>query len=264
MSPFGECGYRRRDSGFRRNGNSFNFAAYLFSISPLSIPAPSSSHSPPSSHSRESGNLPVYGARRAMHGLHRFLPNAVRALPAHRIGRFPLSREWKGGGREWKYGSGDGNNYFHSGESWNLNLATARIFREAEHCNCRLSANAAIAAEIPAFAGMEILLISPPISFLFPLFPFPPPPLSIPPLFPFPRKRESPCVWGKTGYARLAPIPSQCGAGVARTQNREIPAFAGMGNWGEWGIGGNENTDIIPPPSALFAAGKRKRESGRK
>ena len=126
-SPFGECGYRRRDSGFRRNGNSFNFAAYLFSISPLSIPAPFSFHSPP--------------------------------------------------------------------------------------------------------------------------------------LFPFPRKRESPCVWGKTGYARLAPIPSQCGAGVARTQNREIPAFAGMGKWGEWGIGGNENTDIIPPPSALFAAGKRKRES---
>ena len=41
MSPIGECGYRRRDSGFRRNGNSFNFAAYLFSISPLSIPAPS-------------------------------------------------------------------------------------------------------------------------------------------------------------------------------------------------------------------------------
>ena len=34
-------------------------------------------------------------------------------------------------------------NIFHSGESRNLILATARIFREAEHCNCRLSANAA-------------------------------------------------------------------------------------------------------------------------
>ena len=33
--------------------------------------------------------------------------------------------------------------YFHSGESRNLILATARIFREAEHCNGRLSANAA-------------------------------------------------------------------------------------------------------------------------
>ena len=32
---------------------------------------------------------------------------------------------------------------FHSGESRNLILATARIFREAEHCNGRLSANAA-------------------------------------------------------------------------------------------------------------------------
>ena len=45
---------------------------------------------------------------------------------------------------------------FHSGESRNLILATARIFREAEHCNGRLSANAAVAAEIPAFAGMEM------------------------------------------------------------------------------------------------------------
>ena len=44
---------------------------------------------------------------------------------------------------------------FHSGESRNLILATARIFREAEHCNGRLSANAAVAAEIPAYAGME-------------------------------------------------------------------------------------------------------------
>ena len=48
---------------------------------------------------------------------------------------------------------------FHSGESRNLILATARIFREAEHCNGRLSANAAVAAEIPAFAGMEMFFI---------------------------------------------------------------------------------------------------------
>ena len=47
------------------------------------------------------------------------------------------------------------NQLFHSGESRNLILAIARIFREAEHCNGRLSANAAVAAEIPAFAGME-------------------------------------------------------------------------------------------------------------
>ena len=32
---------------------------------------------------------------------------------------------------------------FHSCVGRNLILATARIFREAEHCNCRLSANAA-------------------------------------------------------------------------------------------------------------------------
>ena len=38
---------------------------------------------------------------------------------------------------------------FHSGESRNLILATARIFREAEHCNGRLSANAAIANRLP-------------------------------------------------------------------------------------------------------------------
>ena len=70
MSPIGECGYRRRDSCLRRNGNAF-------------------------------------------------LPKAKK----HSHERPPP--------------------LFHSGESRNLILATARIFREAEHCNCRLSANAA-------------------------------------------------------------------------------------------------------------------------
>ena len=59
-------------------------------------------------------------------------------------------------GREWKRGEngrGEGmevegewtieKRIFHSGESRNLILAIARIFREAEHCNGRLSANAA-------------------------------------------------------------------------------------------------------------------------
>ena len=51
-------------------------------------------------------------------------------------------REWKEGMEvegEWTIEK----RIFHSGESRNLILATARIFRKAEHCNGRLSANAA-------------------------------------------------------------------------------------------------------------------------
>ena len=83
-----------------------------------------------------------------------------------------VEEEWKWRGK----GSGGGMDVegewtiekrtFHSGESRNLILATARIFREAEHCNGRLSANAAVAAEIPAFAGMESFFILARIPFL--------------------------------------------------------------------------------------------------
>ena len=102
MSPVGECGYRRRDSGFRRNGNSFNFAVYLFSIA---FPFPP----PPHFHSR--------------------LLHASSTLPFPPP--FPFLR------RQESLPASAGNS------------------AKAEHCNGRLSANAAVAAEIPAFAGME-------------------------------------------------------------------------------------------------------------
>ena len=71
MSPVGECGCRRRDSGFRRNGSSFNFAV------PLS-PIP---------------------AKAGISLLSNYLP-ASHPKTIRMTGRFPLSREWEGGGNE--------------------------------------------------------------------------------------------------------------------------------------------------------------------
>ena len=82
---------RRRDSGFRRNGSSFNFAVYLFSIPASStLPFPRKRES-----SRVSGKFRKAETNVAC--------RRMRLSPQ----RFPPSREWKkGAGME--EGSGNG------------------------------------------------------------------------------------------------------------------------------------------------------------
>ena len=127
----------RRDSGFRRNGSSFNFA-----VPPL--PFPRKRKSPPT---------------------------------------------------------------FHSGESRNLILATARIFREAEHCNSRLW-RMRLRRRDSGFRRNGSSLN-----------------FTVPPPLPFPRKRESPC--------HLTVLERDA---KRQLEIRGDSRFRGNGNrWREWG-----------------------------
>ena len=100
MVAFGECGFAAEIPAFAGMEGCVELAAAFSFISPTPIPA------------KAGISLPS-NCKKTM--------RCERCSP-QQTGRFPPSREWKGGG----------------GESRNLILATARIFREAEHCNVRL------------------------------------------------------------------------------------------------------------------------------
>ena len=89
----------------KKKFENWKFLAPLFPFPPT-FSIPPLFPFPPFSHSCESGNLPVFEAGRATHAPHRFVICADGAG----IGRFPLSREWKGE-REWKGGAGRGSSF---------------------------------------------------------------------------------------------------------------------------------------------------------
>ena len=99
-----------------------------------------------------------------------FILRLVFFIPRESGKRFPPAREWKGGagmegwGGNGKRADGDNSQNFHSGESRNLILAIARIFRDCGTSHCRLSAKADSPQRFPPArewkggAGMEVVV----------------------------------------------------------------------------------------------------------
>ena len=172
MFAFGECGFAAEIPAFAGMEGCVELAAAFSFISPTPIPAKAGISLP-------SNCKKTMRCERCSH---------------QQTGRFPPSREWKGGGRKSESHSRDSENFPRSGT-----------------LQCSPSANAASPQRFRLSPEWKGVLSWRPLFLLFPLLPFP-------------RKRESPyplIVKNDAVRALLAPA------------NREIPAFAGMERGGE-------------------------------
>ena len=169
---------RRRDSGFRRNGNSFNFRRYLFPIPALfpfpppfpfppllSFPPPSSIPAKAGISSRECGKFPRSG-------------NQCRLRRCVADDAAPRDSRFRGNGSSFNFAAllspipalfpfppllsfPPPFPFPRKRESLPANAGN---FRKAEtNVACGDAWRTMPPREIPAFAGMEILLISPPL-----------------------------------------------------------------------------------------------------
>ena len=197
MFAFGECGFAAEIPAFAGMEGCVELAAAFSFISPTPIPA------------KAGISLPS-NCKKTM--------RCERCSP-QQTGRFPPSREWKGGGRKPESHSRNSENFPRSGT-----------------LQCSPSANAASPQRFRLSPEWKGVLSWRPLFLLFPLLPFP-------------RRRESP-------YHLI--VKKRCGASVARPSKRGDSRLRGNGKGGaKAGISFSQQREFSAKRNiAMFAFGE--------